>query len=50
LNAGAFWGSHRLERIVLAENNLRQIWRESFRDQVGFLEEKGNYLICLKIY
>lgn len=49
LNVGAFWGSSRLERIVLADNNLRTIWRDTFRDQVE-LVIRTFYLFLLNNY
>jgi Leucine-rich repeat (LRR) protein len=34
VSEGALVGSIRLERIILTDNNLRHIWKDSFRDQV----------------
>lgn len=37
VDSGALLKSPRLTRIILADNNLRTIWRNTFIDQVSFL-------------
>lgn len=50
LNVGAFWGSSRLERIVLADNNLRTIWRDTFRDQVELMLKTLGHLTYHELF
>ncbi|CAK5053729.1 unnamed protein product [Meloidogyne enterolobii] len=37
LNSAAFWGSIRLTKILLGNNNLRKISKNTFKDQVNIL-------------
>lgn len=39
VEANAFWKSHNLRKIILSDNNLRVIWKETFSDQVFFFFE-----------
>ncbi|KAI1731045.1 leucine rich repeat domain-containing protein [Ditylenchus destructor] len=34
VEANAFWKSHNLRKIILSDNNLRVIWKETFSDQI----------------